>query len=381
MSTRSFGRETKFQKVRAEVELLANRLGPDERLPSIRQLASSLDASINTLTGVLEELEARNIIYRRHGSGIFVSPSRAKSVWLICDSQFFSHGHSPFWDVLAEQVRLRANLNNERLSMHFTLPNGVPDAALHHTLIGEIQAGRVQGILGVGLPRSVARWILSQGVPFTAFAGWAPYVVNLDYRGMIEMGIEALAERGCRRIGFWKNGVAGQNSNEATPDSCSMTSLFREVMAERGLAVDEALIKNNWHLVLAGIHEQNVSQGYHTAREVFAGEGPRPEGIVIADDIMTQGALLAMAQLGVQPGRDVQIATHANKGTPIMLGDSDDLILLEFDPAELVSRLFRMLETLMGGGIPATTTVSHPDVEIEFIEPRLVLPTEVGWRS
>lgn len=374
MSTRTFGRETKYQKVRAEVEMLANRLGPEERLPSIRQLAATMDASINTLTGVLQELEEQNIIYRRQGAGIFVSPSRVKSIWLICDSQFFSLGHSPFWDVLVEQMRLRASLNREQLSMHFTLPQGTPDAVLHHSLVEEIQAGRVHGVLGVGLPRRTAHWILSQGVPLTAFAGWAPHVVHLNHRTVIEMGIQALAERGCRHIGFWKTAVPRLDPDEAPPDTCELSEIFMDVLSEQGLEVDRRLIQNNRHLNSSPGRESNVQQGYRTAREVFGGEGPRPDGIVVADDTMTQGALLAMAQLGIRPGRDVWMATHANKGTPILMDDYRGLIRLEFDPAELVSRLFRMLETLMAGQIPDTTTVHFSDVHIELVEPRLVEP-------
>ncbi len=374
MSTRTFGRETKFQKVRTELESLANRLGPEQKLPPIRELAVTMNASVSTLTGVLEELENQNLVYRRHGVGIFVSPSRIKSIWLICDSQFFSEGYSPFWNVLIAHARSRASQNNEHLSMHFTMPHGYPDAILHHTLVEEIRAGRVHGILGVGLRRPTARWIISQGVPFTAFAGWAPYVVNLNYRELINLGIRELRQRGCRRIGFWNPTVSVVEDVEDKPSRCFPTDIFYECMAGQGLEVDASLVKNNWNLAGLPTNESNSQQGYRTAREVFEQTSNRPDGILISDDSMTQGALLALAQMGIRPGRDVLVASHSNKGTPLLLESANDMIRIEFDPAELVQRLFDMLETLMAGQIPTTTTQTASDLNIEFVHPRVLLP-------
>jgi hypothetical protein len=86
---------------------------------------------------------------------------------------------------------------------------------------------------------------------------------------------------------------------------------------------------------------------------------------------MTQGAVLAMAEMGVRPGRDVVIATHANKGTSIIAGGATGIIRIEFDPAQLVAQLLAMLETLMAGEIPATD-IHRSDVNIQLVPPRLV---------
>jgi len=374
MSTRTFGRETKFQKVRTELESLANRLGPEQKLPPLRELAVTMNASVSTLTGALEELESQNLVYRRHGIGIFVSPTRIKSIWLICDPQFFSESYSPFWNMLVAHARSRASQNNEHLSMHFALPHGYPDATLHQPLIEEIRAGRVHGILGVGLKRQTAHWILSQNVPFTAFAGWAPYVVNLNYHALVESGIRELKQRGCKRIGFWKPTSSRLDEAEDRNDYCLLTRNFIECMAEQGLEVDASLIKNNWHLADVSTNESYSHQGYRTAREVFESTVNRPDGIVISDDSMTQGALLALAQMGIRTGHDVLVASHSNKGTPLLLESVNDMIRIEFDPAELVQRLFDMLETLMAGQTPTTTIKTASDLNIEFVHPRVLLP-------
>ena len=99
-----------------------------------------------------------------------------------------------------------------------------------------------------------------------------------------------------------------------------------------------------------------------------------PDGIVVADDTMMQGGLLAMSRMGIRPGRDVLIASHANKGTSAFLGDEENIIRLEYDPAEVVEHLFEVLETLMDGKTPNNTVLYYSDVKAHLVQPNVILP-------
>jgi DNA-binding LacI/PurR family transcriptional regulator len=104
-------------------------------------------------------------------------------------------------------------------------------------------------------------------------------------------------------------------------------------------------------------------QGYETARSVFATDGQsvtsRPDGILITHDLMAAGAMKALEKLNIVVGRDIQIATLANAGSPILTDYEDQLIRLEFEAQEVASQLFVMLETLMRG-----ETLVHPLVKV-----------------
>ena len=104
-------------------------------------------------------------------------------------------------------------------------------------------------------------------------------------------------------------------------------------------------------------------QGYETACAVFAaGENrgeTRPDGILIVNDLMTLGVMKALENLGLEVGRDIQIATLANAGSPILTDYEDRLIRLEFDAQEVTAELFAMLETLMRG-----ETIAQPSVKV-----------------
>lgn len=372
-------RASKFQQVRADLEVLVNRLGPKEKLPGIRELSVTMGTSIDTLSGALRDLEERDIIYRKHGVGIFVSPKRVKSVWVLCDSQFFSQGHSPFWDVLVDHARAHADEHNEHLSFHFTLPQGHPDALLHHALVQEIQSGRVQGVIGIGLGRVTAEWLVEQEVPFTAFAGWAPCAVVLDAEEVIRLGVRMLAGQGCQRIGFWMpRDPAVPEPGTNLPTRCSLTDVFRQSLAREGLPVDEALIKNNWHRLNATTKETFPQQGYRVAREVFQGDGPRPDGVVITDDTMTHAALLALARMGIELGTDLKIASHSNRNASIFLDQKDAIGRLEFDPLEVVQRLFEILESLMLKQPLQSPTSPFKGTRAIMISPTAVAPPGVG---
>ena len=55
-------------------EILTGIFGPDDRLPSIRDLAVDLKVNPNTIAKAYQELETLGVIYFRRGQGAFVAP-------------------------------------------------------------------------------------------------------------------------------------------------------------------------------------------------------------------------------------------------------------------------------------------------------------------
>ena len=53
--------------------LLSNAIKADEKLPSVRELASSLAINPNTIQRAYRELEAEGYVYTKQGKGIFAS--------------------------------------------------------------------------------------------------------------------------------------------------------------------------------------------------------------------------------------------------------------------------------------------------------------------
>ena len=376
------GRQTKFQEVCGRLRDLAHELGPDAKLPTVLELRNRLGVSIATLDSVLTELESQRVVRRRHGVGIYVATDiRQYRVCLVCDPSFFrSAGTSPFWSLMVEKVRCRAEAQREAFSFHFatdvTDPRhgdfraddlGSATPYLGEAMIDDLRNGRIDGVLGAGLPMVTADWIERQEVPFVSFAGPAKYVVGLDSDAIVRAGVAHLCGVGCQRIGFW---AAVAPHRFFTPGEQEPTiALFAELLAANGRVFEPDLVWDNQHLlpVGGGMHSlSHQEQGYHAAMEAFGPHTDRadwPDGVFVADDMVTQGLLTALQRLHIRVGEDVQIATHTNAGSPALLGWEDKITRLEVDPSELVARMFDSLEALMHGGTP-------PEAECP-IKPRL----------
>ena len=364
--TAGISRRTRFQNLITQLSDLVHEYGPGAKLPTVLHMCDMTGVSVATLNSALSELEAQKLIVRKHGIGVYVSQTlHQKSVCLICDPSFFGvSGISPFWDLLVEQMRQRAEAGAEEFSFHLSMPShGVARSkvALHDGLIQEIETGCVQGIISVGLHEDVADWIDAQGIPNVSFAGPARYYVMIDSEELVRLAVEQLAEKGCRKIAFWQSAAPRRETGHPrgpTPES----EAFAEALQRYGLAFDSKLLRLGAdHLTGDTVisMESTQEQGYRIATEVFSrGRKTLPDGIVINDDLMTRGALSALARIGVQAGRDVKIATHANRGSTVLMGHEHEVSLVEIDPAEIVQAIFGMLETLMNGETPSENCVS-----------------------
>lgn len=66
-----------FEQIKEQIMNLINigELKPDDKLPSIRQLASELDLNVNTVKRAFQELETERVTYSVPGKGVFISES------------------------------------------------------------------------------------------------------------------------------------------------------------------------------------------------------------------------------------------------------------------------------------------------------------------
>ena len=379
-------RPTKLRVVSAQLADLAYALGPGAKLPTVLHLRDDLGVSLATLNSALTDLESQNILVRRHGIGVYVSPSlHRKNIALLCDPSFYRvAGLSPFWDMLVQIARSRAQARNEGFSLHFARPagflappngtNGSIGSPLGDTLVADLQAGRVDGVLGIGVQREAVA-LLEQNIPFVNFAGQANYIVTLNDHESIKQGIHALAAQNCQRVAYWSPyGPYRIAGNDDVPGNCGGSyEWLCQVLRDNHLPVREEFIRIGADIRLrAGewSEESHQMQGYRLACQVWGDPAtPKPDGLFCSDDMMMRGVLSAFAKLNVRVGYDVIVVSHANKGSEVLLGHEDEMTLVEYDPAEVVGEMFEMLETLMEGETPASHVayvVSHTRIRKEY---------------
>jgi DNA-binding LacI/PurR family transcriptional regulator len=352
--------QTKTQALSASLLELADQLGPDAKLPTMQELSQSLQVSMMTLNRALSELEAQGIIYRRQGSGTYVaSRPTQRTIGLVYDRDIFHTGASPFCGLLVDEARRRATSGDEKFSFYLAVPSAEGEP-VHEDLVEDIAKRRVDGILFVGEANpKAAKWLLKQKLPLVALAYTpvAPWRVKINWPQVAQLGVETLAAQGCKNIGLWiPLGVGLGRVGGAR--SFAELDTFRDALKVAGLPYDA---RNVWQLdnltdeVPATPGVTNQEQGYRAAFETFATNKKAFDGIVVLDDMMTRGALVALEQLGVKVGKDVKIATHLNRGSDVLRGHEDEVFTIEIDPSEITQAMFTMLETLIDGDTPATS--------------------------
>ncbi len=346
----------------------ARQLGPGGKLPTVVDLCGQLGVAKATINSALGELQAEGILRRRRGSGIYVTPRiDQKTVGLVFGGDVFRVGVSPVYALLIDRCRERAASHGEHFSFFFNLrPTQTAGESIpvHQDLAEAIAGGRLHGIiLGTGVGESEEEWLLSQKVPVVgATSPLMPHRVVIDYAELIRLGVEALARQGCRRLGFITPFGRWRQTN--LPDRDFDLHAFASALKTHGLPCRPEWL---WeHRTPPGqetiLHEE---QGCQAVLDLFAaGQGEWPDSLLIADDMMTRGALVGLRRRGLTPGKEVKIATHANRGSPTLYGYEDVLTRIEVDVEELVEKMFDLLERLMAG-----ETVDTP---MPVVTPRLV---------
>lgn len=336
----------KVDQARALASQIAYGLGPAARMPTFVDLCAQARVSKATMDAALGQLETEGILSRRQGAGIFVSPNLRQGIALVCDPQFSIDPRlQGFWELIVSEARLRVAGTHYDLSFHFSsLASDIAgdSPALHPGLIDDLQSGRVQGVLTVGLPPQTLKWLDHLGVATVAFAGEGSVSVNLDSVDIVELGVGALAERGCRRLALWL-----EPSREDEEAHRTEMTAFRGALSSRGLEFCPEWVRPKAHETRDLSYFERVLEW--SAATFSTPRSSWPDGLLITNDHLTREAMLALQRLGILPNRDIVIASHANTGSPVLRAYEDNLILIEFDSGEIVKTMFDRLETLLKG--------------------------------
>ena len=347
--------DKKVQELVSQVRTMAIQKGPEAKLPTTRELCVQLKTNSATLNEALEELERQNVIYRKRKSGIFVSPKlHRKTICVLFFSRLFTaEALSPFWVMLwaqfSREMTRRNSLGNEYYHFHLVPETPTSQGALRpedlpENVLEMIQSKRVHGVLAVGMENLVYEWIKQQGLPSVSFAGMGSFMLNVYSEETVRLAIDDLVAQRCRSIGVWVPTISVDDGYYETP-------AYREWQS-RLIALHLPCYQElfRWGEPIAPDSTYNTNdfqkQGYQLAHTVFGkSEGRKPDGIFITNDLMTNGALAAFDELGVQVGKDVRLASLANAGSPVLAnGKVTSLTLIEVDVAELVQTMFSFME-------------------------------------
>lgn len=324
---------------------------PGEALPTVASLRQKFAISQATVERALNELRSEGRIHSRRGSGIYVADrARFRQIALMVPYDIFDPRRSEFARLLLHGLQGQAS--TRRTLLRHYIPSGADWGWEYNykQLQTDVANKQIDGLIAVEMWDADG---LDWPVPAVGME-WLPSIrhqVRTDRLAVIRQGVAALVGRGCRRIAL----IADRND----PYHSEQRAAFQQALAEHG-----ARTEPGWTLgVDADRADKYEVLGADFARGLWQTASP-PDALLSVDDHATSGAIAACAELGLQPARDLHIATLANRRSRILA--DQPVIRLEFDPDRIAAALLDLLDAVTAGDAPPTPISIQPttiDVE------------------
>lgn len=331
------------------------KAGPSAQLPSFRDLCRSFEVSKTTLDNALSELEQRRMIVRHHGKGIYTSPSVGqRTVGVVLGGDIFSSTYSPYWRLLLQAAKEQLTEAGMRFHAYFDLPSGGNAFAAHQQLEEDLQSKRLDGLLLIAKhsPEEVA-WLEKWDIPLVVLPSnkaWGVASAPFYDKAILE-----LAQRGCKRV-VWM-GLGSEPTLQPIGDA----------MGKAGLPSGQDQFWTS-SLILTWSSREELAR--RIMDRMWAAASPPVDGLILEDDTMTRAVITCLEQLGIKVGKEVLIASAANRGSPILHDYTSQLILFEHDPQLQAHAALDMLETLMNG--------KHPSEPLKLVELTMTVGANVA---
>ena len=367
------GLDGKYMNLRAYLRSFIEANPEGTRLPSYARIKSEHGVSQDTLERALRELDESKLIVHKSRCGLFVSgQAKVRRIGLIFGRDIFTKDSSPVYRMLMDLICSKAARTDLRFSFFIDIPEvELPGLGLKvsQSLCDGLANKSLQGILLMA-PRgpNEVEWISSFGIPMVVMGNCPGSAVGVypDLETLAEYGMERLLAEGCRRIAMMT-----LHRHQREQGYTAETDAYHAVLAKAGIDFDPSLL---WDAAIRpsetdALDNNNEAHG-RMAIDYFmegrVGDALPFDGLLSLDDIATRGAVKRLRELGVEPGRDFKMLSHANKGSDALAGFSEGVELAQFDLSKLSSLRLQTLEDMMRGlGPKRGQTVSlKPEIPI-----------------
>jgi DNA-binding LacI/PurR family transcriptional regulator len=282
--------------------------GEDLKLPTFRALAKELGVSSTTIRQSLKMLTDEGIISTRQGSGIYVSDELRqgrKTLAVIYKVMSEASIRSPWYGRLLQEINQYLEQRGW-LARNYTLYHGTQkrDERVMEQLIADAKNGKFSGMISFAefewMKDGFRELLNSLKIKYVTTDYFdQTNVVIPDYFDLGRLGAEYLYKRGIRKMG-----LLGVNNTRNDPLRWDQTGFMSVVTSHPDIQV-----LPEWNQLIV----PTIGNGYDAFERLWS-QPQRPEGLVIADDVMFLGVAMAMNKLGVNCPKDIQLIVHGTEG-------------------------------------------------------------------
>lgn len=352
---------------------------PGQRLESESTLAQQAGVSIVTLRNAMLILEREGLIARSPGRGTFVCapsplptahcppPTVSQHIAIYCGGEAFSARPSYFHLGTISALRRFFTSHNMVTQVYFNhreIENHLVEGPMVETgdtcpeFTQAIAEQRISAavFLGGDATSSWGKTLLARNIPVVG--NGFDVSVTTDWSTMGSLGARQLVTRGCRRLALiaW----AG-DARLPLATRTDLVGAFCNEIQRMGLDVNEKWIRHD-------LPAEELGAGWEDLREIWNASPEKPDGLLVADDIMFADVVQAITELRVNVPEDLKIITHANRGA--VYPASFPVDRLELDPVEYGNMTGTLLLQRIRGEMPAEpiVTLHHRLVEADARE-------------
>ena len=340
---------------------------PGQQLPSIAAIAKRFGVSSPSVRESLSVLEAEGLIERRTGSGTYVGDlTKGRHVGVLVEEDISDPQTSYFYRRAPQQV-VRFLLENHTAARLYA-GRLRPRDAVHRGLtclefLEAIERHRLSGVVAFTPDQTFSQWygaLEKQRVPVVGPSEKCMHRVIWDSTALVRMGVDYLLGHGRRRIALMEYHWPADRQVRFVEN-------FRAMLGAAGVAVNERWIR---HSLIPCAPEA----GWEEFRAIWAEGREKPDGLLICNDNLFPGAVMAILQLGIRVPGNLLVVTHFNQGSGMVC--PFPVVKLEFDPDGYARTAGATLLKLMRHEPVPEAPVLLPH---ELLEAGADGPRERGW--
>jgi len=365
MEKRAALKKQLYQTVKESIyrEIVEPLLPGGGEMPTKKELSVRYGVNVGTVDKALQELELSGLIKKRAGIGTMALPQSEANegsfgIFLSIDL-FGDRRIGEFNFKLFNHVQ-EALLAKGRGFRHYIdmRPDAMRGKPLPQ-LIEDIERKRISSLI-------VARFDWRYDLPWLGELQVPAVSLNCDFgwgapaTDMKSAGFEAarkLLAKGCKNIQLLSVIPEEWSSSKETvlTNRPLRAGMANALMPEGIPAPEPWLTQESYPPAVRDMKYpfDDVLKGYELCKALF--KAARPDGLVVYTDIMAIGAVKAMRELGLEPGRDVYCVIVGNEG--VSFPETEGLPRVDMPVSEIASALISLADSAVAGEEPRSVFI------------------------
>ena len=337
-------------------KIVSGRYAPGDRLPTRRELESSYKVSTITIQSALDELHRDGFVDPQGRRGTFVSqrpPHLHQYALAFPCSQGDQRFWNRFWQALVNEASSGAF--KSQFKLYFGMDDGSQDNRHRRELTEDAVNHRLAGVIFARMPFFLDSPLLSdKGIPRVMLASSSANSIPAIYpddHSFIDRALDILIEKERRRIAV----LMAEDLFDSNAD------YIRDAFTKRKIEVP-----SYW---LQRVALRPAASARDVVRLLISGN-PRPDGLIITDDNLTEGACMGIVAAGLSVPGDIEVVTEHN--FPLPVTTPLRVRRLGFDAHLILKKCMESIDMQRRGEQPPPLTLipSIFEVEQETLKPK-----------